>query len=120
MPSCAREIPCQQVFKYAVRKMEEMCRNILNLHGVSPSEVLLIPHQANLRIIRATAEKLGIDTSRVVINIDKYGNTTAATIPLAMADALADGRLKRGDLVLFAAVGAGFTSGSNLWRWTMA
>ena len=109
----------QQVFKYAVRKMEEMCKTILERHGISPSEVLLIPHQANLRIIRATAEKLGIDTSRVVINIDRYGNTTAATIPLAMADALADGRLKRGDLVLFAAVGAGFTSGSNLWRWTM-
>jgi len=109
----------QQVFKYAVRKMEEMCKTILEQHGVSPSDVLLIPHQANLRIIRATAEKLGIDSSRVVVNIDKYGNTTAATIPLAMADALADGRLKRGNLVLFAAVGAGFTSGANLWRWTM-
>ncbi|MBM3788016.1 MAG: 3-oxoacyl-ACP synthase, partial [Acidobacteria bacterium] len=109
----------QQVFKYAVRKMEEMCTGILTQHGVSASDVLLIPHQANLRIIRATAEKLGIDTSRVVINIKNYGNTTAATIPLALADALADGRLKRGNLVLFAAVGAGFTSGSNLWRWTM-
>ena len=109
----------QQVFKYAVRKMEEMCKGILDKHGVAPEDVLLIPHQANLRIIRATADKLGIDTSRVVVNIDKYGNTTAATIPLAIADALADGRLKRGDLVLFAAVGAGFTSGSNLWRWTM-
>ena len=109
----------QQVFKYAVRKMEEMCKGILEKHGVAPEEVLLIPHQANLRIIRATADTLGIDTSRVVVNIDKYGNTTAATIPLAIADALADGRLKRGDLVLFAAVGAGFTSGANLWRWTM-
>jgi 3-oxoacyl-[acyl-carrier-protein] synthase III len=109
----------QQVFKYAVRKMEEMCKGILDKHGVSPGEVLLIPHQANLRIIRATAEKLGIDSSRVVVNIEKYGNTTAATIPLATADALADGRLKQGDLVLFAAVGAGFTSGANLWRWTM-
>lgn len=109
----------QQVFKYAVRKMEEMCKGILDQHGIKPSEVLLIPHQANLRIIRATAEKLGIDTSRVVVNIDRFGNTTAATIPLATADALADGRLKRGDLVLFAAVGAGFTSGANLWRWTM-
>ena len=109
----------QQVFKYAVRKMEEMCKGILEKHGVAPQDVLLIPHQANLRIIRATADKLGIDTSRVVVNIDKYGNTTAATIPLAIADALADGRLKRGDLVLFAAVGAGFTSGANLWRWTM-
>jgi 3-oxoacyl-[acyl-carrier-protein] synthase III len=109
----------QQVFKYAVRKMEEMCTGILQKHGVSAQDVLLIPHQANLRIINATAAKLGIDASRVVVNIDKFGNTTAATIPLAMADALADGRLKRGDLVLFAAVGAGFTSGANLWRWTM-
>ena len=109
----------QQVFKYAVQKMEEMCKGILDKHGVKPEDVLLIPHQANLRIIRATADKLGIDASRVVVNIDKYGNTTAATIPLAIADALADGRLKRGDLVLFAAVGAGFTSRANLWRWTM-
>jgi 3-oxoacyl-[acyl-carrier-protein] synthase-3 len=78
---------------------------------------LFIAHQANLRIINATAEKLGLDESKVVKNIHKYGNTTAATIPLAIGDALDDGRLKKGSTVLFAAVGAGFTVGSVLVRW---
>lgn len=108
----------QQVFKYAVRKMEEACRKVLQKHNVDPGEVVLIPHQANRRIISAAAEKLGLDASRVIINIDHFGNTTAATIPLATADAIEQGRLKRGDTVLFAAVGAGFTVGANLWRWT--
>jgi len=108
----------QQVFKYAVRKMYEVCRDLLKRNQVTSAEVkLLVPHQANLRIITATAERLGIPPERVVINIDKYGNTTAATIPLATRDAIAQGRLKQGDLVLFAAVGAGFTVGASLWRW---
>lgn len=106
------------VFKYAVGKMEEASRKLLEKHGYQPSDVkLLIPHQANRRIIVAAAERLGIDCNRVVVNIDKYGNTTAATVPLATADALAEGRLQKGDLVLFAAVGAGYTVGANLWRW---
>jgi 3-oxoacyl-[acyl-carrier-protein] synthase-3 len=108
----------QQVFKYAVRKMYESCRDLLAKHNIPPSEVkVLIPHQANRRIITAAAERLGIGCERVVINIDRFGNTTAATIPLATQDALAEGRLKKGDIVLFAAVGAGFTVGANLWRW---
>ncbi|HSU58586.1 MAG TPA: beta-ketoacyl-ACP synthase III [Bryobacteraceae bacterium] len=108
----------QQVFKFAVRKMYELCDNLLHKHGLSPSEVkLLIPHQANKRIITATAERLGLPPENVVLNLDKYGNTTAATIPLATRDAVADGRLKKGDLVLFAAVGAGYTAGASLWRW---
>jgi len=107
----------QQVFKYAVRKMEESCRVLLDRYGLKPSEVTLIPHQANRRIILAAAEKLGLDLDRVIINIGEYGNTTAATIPLAAADALAQGKLHKGDLVLFAAVGAGFTVGASLWRW---
>jgi 3-oxoacyl-[acyl-carrier-protein] synthase-3 len=77
----------------------------------------MIPHQANRRIITAAAERLGLPCDRVVINIDRYGNTTAATIPLATRDALEQGRLKKGDIVLFAAVGAGYTVGANLWRW---
>lgn len=109
----------QQVFKYAVRKMYEMCDCLLKRHGFTPADIkLLIPHQANKRIIMATAERLGIQEDRVVLNIDKYGNTTAATIPLATDDAVRDGRLRRGDLVLFAAVGAGYTAGANLWRWS--
>jgi len=108
----------QQVFKFAVRKMYELCDTLLTRHGLSPSDVtLLIPHQANRRIIAATSERLGLPPERVVLNLDKYGNTTAATIPLATCDAVAAGRLKKGDLVLFAAVGAGYTAGASLWRW---
>jgi 3-oxoacyl-[acyl-carrier-protein] synthase-3 len=108
----------QQVFKFAVRKMYELCDNLLKRHGLSPADVkLLIPHQANKRIIAATAERLGLPSERVVLNLDRYGNTTAATIPLATCDAMAAGRLKKGDLVLFAAVGAGYTAGASLWRW---
>lgn len=108
----------QQVFKYASRKMFEICRDLLDRHGVSASQVkLMIPHQANLRIIMAAAERLGMREDQVVINIDRFGNTTAATIPLATRDAVESGRLVKGDLVIFAAVGAGFTVGANLWRW---
>jgi len=108
----------QQVFKYAVRKMYETCRDLLERYNLTPDDVtLLIPHQANRRIITAAAERLGIACDRVVINIDRYGNTTAATVPLATRDAIEGGKLKKGDLVMFAAVGAGFTVGSNLWRW---
>jgi len=108
----------QQVFKFAVRKMYELCEALLQKHGFSPADVkLLIPHQANKRIITATAERLGLKEENVLIDLDKYGNTTAATIPLATQDAIQQGRLKKGDLVLFAAVGAGYTAGANLWRW---
>ncbi len=108
----------QQVFKYAVRKMYETCQALLDRHGLTAQDVkLMIPHQANLRIINATAERLGMTADQVIVNIDRYGNTTAATIPLAARDAVESGRLKKGDIVIFAAVGAGFTVGANLWRW---
>lgn len=108
----------QQVFKYAVRKMEEVSRAILERNGFAGKDLdLFIAHQANLRIINATAEKLGMPDEKVVRNIHKFGNTTAATIPLAIGDALDDGRLKKGNLVLFAAVGAGYTVGTMLTRW---
>jgi 3-oxoacyl-[acyl-carrier-protein] synthase-3 len=108
----------QQVFKYAVNKMCEVCSKLLDRHGLTPQDVkLLIPHQANLRVISAVAHRLGLREDQVIINIDRYGNTTAATIPLAARDAVEGGRLKKGDLVLFAAVGAGFTVGANLWKW---
>jgi 3-oxoacyl-[acyl-carrier-protein] synthase-3 len=109
----------QQVFKYAVRKMFEVCTELLNRNGLTIKDVkLLIPHQANRRVITAVAERLGIDCERVIINIDRYGNTTGATIPLATRDAIESGKLKKGDIVLFTAVGAGFTVGANLWRWS--
>ena len=108
----------QQVFKFAVRKMYEICENLLRQHGLSAQDVkLLIPHQANRRIIAATADRLGIPEDQVIINLDRFGNTTAASIPLATHDAVAQGKLKKGDLVLFAAVGAGYTAGAILWRW---
>ena len=108
----------QQVFRFAVRKMFELCDNILKKHGLTPGDIqLLIPHQANQRIIAATAERLALPSEKVMLNLEHYGNTTAATIPLATRDALAAHKLKKGDLVLFVAVGAGFTSGANLWRW---
>ena len=108
----------QQVFRYAVRKMEEFSTELLRRNNLTLDDVaLLIPHQANRRIIAATAERLGLPLDRIVINIDRYGNTTAGTIPLATRDALSIGRLKKGDLVLFAAVGAGYTVGAALWRW---
>jgi 3-oxoacyl-[acyl-carrier-protein] synthase-3 len=108
----------QQVFKFAVRKMYESCQTLLDRHGLSAKDVkLMIPHQANRRIITATAERMGLTEDQVIINIDRFGNTTAATIPLATRDAIEAGKLKKGDIVIFAAVGAGFTIGANLWRW---
>ena len=109
----------QQVFKYASRKMHEISSKLLERHGYTVNDVaIFIPHQANRRIIMSAAERLGLEESRILINIDRYGNTTAATIPLALRDAVEQGRLKKGDLVLMAAVGAGFTAGATLWRWT--
>jgi 3-oxoacyl-[acyl-carrier-protein] synthase-3 len=110
----------QAVFKYAVRKMYESCRDVLARNGLTGEDVaLMVPHQANLRIIRSAAERLHVPTEKVMVNIDRYGNTTAATIPLATRDAIAQGRLKKGDLVLFTAVGAGYTVGASLWRWAI-
>ena len=107
-----------QVFKFAVRKMYEVCQGILERNGLKASDVdMFIPHQANRRIIEATAERLGLGCDKVLINIDRYGNTTAGTIPLATADALAQGKLRKGSLVLYAAAGAGYTVGASLVRW---
>jgi 3-oxoacyl-[acyl-carrier-protein] synthase III len=106
------------VFKYAVRKMADVCEKILERNGFKGSDVdVFIPHQANRRIITASADRLTLKPESVIINIDCYGNTTAATIPLAMETARQEGKLKKGDLVLLASVGAGFTTGATLLRW---
>jgi len=108
------------VFKFAVRKTEEISRKLLERNGFSPQQIdLFVSHQANRRIIEAAAQRLGFDECKVVINLEKYGNTTAGTIPLALEDAVEDGRLTRGKLVLLASVGAGFTVGSVLLRWSL-
>ena len=108
----------QAVFKFAVRKQTELCEKILERNGIKASDIdVFIAHQANKRIINATADRLGLRPESVVINIDRYGNTTAGTIPLAMDTARQEGKLKKGDLVLLASVGAGFTVGATLLRW---
>jgi 3-oxoacyl-[acyl-carrier-protein] synthase III len=108
----------KNVFKYAVKKMTEMTERVLEKNGMTGADVdCFIAHQANRRIITATAERLGLPMEKVIVNIDRYGNTTAGTIPLAMETALEEGKLKKGSLVLVAAVGAGFTAGATLMRW---
>jgi 3-oxoacyl-[acyl-carrier-protein] synthase III len=108
----------QAVYKFAVRKMAEATVRVLERNGVTGADLgCFIPHQANKRIITSTSDRLGLPPERVIINIDKYGNTSAGTIPLAMETAIEEGKLKKGDLVLLAAVGAGFTVGAALMRW---
>jgi 3-oxoacyl-[acyl-carrier-protein] synthase-3 len=107
-----------QVFKYAVRRMAELACAMLERNGFTSKDLaLVVPHQANMRIIRAMQERLGVDDSKIMINIERYGNTTGGTIPLGLRDAVEQGRLKKGDLVLLIAVGAGYTAGSVLLRW---
>ena len=108
----------QAVFKYAVRKMADVCERLLQRNNLKGSDIdAFIPHQANKRIITATADRLGLRKESVIINIDRFGNTTAGTIPLAMETARQEGKLKKGDLVMLASVGAGFTVGATLLRW---
>ncbi len=107
-----------QVFKYAVRRQAELACQMLERNGLSSRDLaLVVPHQANLRIIRAMQERLGVDDSKVMVNIDRYGNTTAATIPLGLMEAVEQKRLRKGDLVMLVAVGAGYTAGAVLMRW---
>jgi 3-oxoacyl-[acyl-carrier-protein] synthase-3 len=93
---------------------------VLQKHNIDPSEIdLFVSHKANKRIIQAAAERLGLPECKVVINLERYGNTTGATIPLALADAVKDKRVKKGDLVLLTSVGAGFTVGAVVLRWSL-
>lgn len=106
------------VFKNAVHRMCETAEQLLKKFMINPRDVnLLFPHQANLRINEAVREKLGLPPERVFNNIQKYGNTTSATIPICMSEAVAEGKLKSGDLIMTLAFGAGFTWGGNLIRW---
>ena len=108
----------QTVFRFAVRNTGEICERLLKKHNLTGEDLdLFVSHQANKRIILSAAEKIGMPEEKVIINIDKYGNTTAATIPLALNDAVESGRLKKGNLILLTSVGAGFTVGSVLVRW---
>jgi 3-oxoacyl-[acyl-carrier-protein] synthase-3 len=110
----------REVFKFATRILVSSANDILGECGMTIDDVdVYIPHQANVRIIDHAAKKLGIDHNRVVINVDRYGNTSSGSIPLAIADASADGRLKPGELVLMTGMGAGLTWGSALMEWTL-
>jgi 3-oxoacyl-[acyl-carrier-protein] synthase-3 len=107
-----------ETFKMAVRSLEEVCREVLASAGLAPADVsLFIPHQANLRIIEAVGSRLGIDADHSFVNIERYGNTSAASIPIALDEAVRGGRIARGDIVLMAAFGAGLTWGASVVRW---
>ena len=107
-----------ETFKVAVKTLESIALETLEKNNIKASQLaLLIPHQANLRIIQATAKRLGLPMEKVMINIEKYGNTSAASIPIAMVEALTMGRIRTGDYILLEAFGAGLTWGSALIKW---
>lgn len=106
------------VFKFATKRMPDLCVRLLARNNMSGQDVdVFVPHQANLRIIKSAVERLQMPMEKVIINIEQYGNTTAGTLPLALDTALQQGRLKKGDMVLFAAMGAGLSAGAALIRW---
>jgi 3-oxoacyl-[acyl-carrier-protein] synthase-3 len=110
----------REVFKFATRVLVQSAHDLLERCGVSVDDVdVYVPHQANVRIIDHAAKKLGFAQEKVVINVDRYGNTSSGSIPLALADAVADGRLREGQLVLMTGMGAGLTWGSALMRWSL-
>jgi 3-oxoacyl-[acyl-carrier-protein] synthase-3 len=105
----------QSVFKFAVRVLAEVAEEVCLTAGIQTSDVdWLIPHQANIRIIDATGRKLGVDRSKVIVTVDRHGNTSAASVPLALDEAVRDGRIQRGQKVLLEGVGGGFTWGAAL------
>ncbi|HET9961185.1 MAG TPA: beta-ketoacyl-ACP synthase III [Nitrospiraceae bacterium] len=107
-----------ETFKVAVRTLEEVARETLELHGVAVQDIdLYVPHQANVRIIKAVADRLRLPMEKVVLNMDRYGNTSAASIPIALDEAIRDGRVREGQLIMLGAFGAGLTWASALMRW---
>ena len=115
---CYIEMIGRDVFKHAVRAMEESVRDLLNKHGLTIDDIdLMIPHQANIRILNKLMERLEVNREKVYINVDKYGNTSAASIPIALDEANRQGLMQRGDLLLFCSFGGGFTWGSLLMHW---
>ncbi len=108
----------KEVFRFAVNAISEVVEATIAAHGLKPEDIdWFVPHQANKRILDGTAKKVGIAPEKIVITLDKHGNTSAASIPLALVTAVQDGRIKKGDLVLLEAMGGGFTWGANLLRW---
>jgi 3-oxoacyl-[acyl-carrier-protein] synthase-3 len=111
----------REVFKFATRVLVSSAEALLERCNLAVDDVdVYVPHQANVRIIDHAARKLGVPEEKVVVNVDRFGNTSSASIPLALADAAADGRLRQGELVLMTGMGAGLTWGSGLIEWTAA
>ncbi len=109
----------REVFKFATRVLVSSARELLDEVGLTVEDVdVYVPHQANIRIITHAAEKLGFPDEKVVVNVDRYGNTSSGSIPLALADAVRDGRLRDGRIVLMTGMGAGLTWGSGVMEWT--
>jgi 3-oxoacyl-[acyl-carrier-protein] synthase-3 len=112
------EMAGREIFKYAVNKMVDTSRTVLRRSNLTPADVdWVIPHQANLRIIELAVKMLDIDRSKVVVNIEKYGNTSSASIPMALSETIERGELHDGDLILFTGFGGGLSWGSIAWRW---
>jgi 3-oxoacyl-[acyl-carrier-protein] synthase-3 len=108
----------KEVFRFAVNAIADVVVQTLHAHNLTPNDIdWFVPHQANKRILDGTARKVGIPPEKVVVTLDRHGNTSAASIPLALVSAVRDGRIKRGDLILLEAMGGGFTWGANLLRW---
>lgn len=108
----------KEMFKVATRTLAENAQKVINEAGLTLEDInWVVPHQANIRIIETTAKLIGMDMDRMIVNIEKYGNTSAATVPIAFHEAITDGRIKRGDIVLFDAFGAGLTAGATLLRY---
>jgi 3-oxoacyl-[acyl-carrier-protein] synthase-3 len=113
------EMSGREIFKYAVNKMVETSKTVLESAGLTPREVnWMIPHQANLRIIEAAAKRLDVDRSRIVVNIERYGNTSSASIPIALSETIERGEIHDGDVILFTGFGGGLSWGSIAWRWS--
>ena len=107
-----------ELFKIAVKSMEDVTRKVAERAGVPLADIsLIIPHQANLRIINAVAQRLGLGPDKVFTNVDRYGNTSAASVPIALDEAIEAGRVREGDLIMLNACGGGLTWGANLIRW---
>jgi len=110
----------REVFKFATRVLVSSARALLDMLSLTVDDIdLYIPHQANIRIIQHAAGKLGIPKEKIVVNVDRYGNTSSGSIPLALADAVREGRVRRGDLVLMTGMGAGLTWGSGVMEWSL-
>jgi 3-oxoacyl-[acyl-carrier-protein] synthase-3 len=119
-PERAIKMNGREVFKFATRVLVQSAEDILDRAGVSKDEVdVYVPHQANVRIIDHATKKLGFPSEKVVVNVERYGNTSSGSIPLALADGIADGRIRKGSLLLMTGMGAGLTWGSALLRWSL-